>query len=120
MSGSGVVAARRLALGRLLFETLPLFLLLLRLGPVAVGALLVVIGFESHVRHSLFDGNLGLLRSPRLGSARGRRVALRLQLLVCRLLGETKLAQPRRLQRHRLTLALLLELEDRFPLLASC
>src|SRR3972149_7254141 len=61
--------------------------------------------------------NLSLLRPPRLESSRSGRRGGGFQLLVFRLLGETKLAQPRRLERHRLVLALLVELEGRFPLL---
>ena len=103
---------------RLLFETFPLFLLLLFLRPVAVRALLVVIGLERHVGHSLFkSGSLSLFRSPWLGSARSRRRRYGLKLLVFRLLGETQLAESRRLERDRFTLALLLELEGLFPLL---
>src|SRR3990170_1771141 len=61
--------------------------------------------------------NLSLLRPPRLESSRSGRRGGGFQLLVFRLLGETKLAQPRRLERHGLVLALLVELEGRFPLL---
>jgi hypothetical protein len=43
-----LVAARGFAFGGLLFETLQLLLLLLRLRPVPVGPLLVVVGFERH------------------------------------------------------------------------
>src|SRR3990170_5621100 len=62
-------------------------------------------------------GDLGLLRTSRLDSSRRGRRGCGFQLLVFRLLGETKLAQPRRLERHRLVLALMVELEGRFPLL---
>src|SRR5262249_39781071 len=47
--GVGVVATRRLALRRFLFEAFQLFLLLLRLGPITVGTLLIVVRFEGHV-----------------------------------------------------------------------
>src|SRR4029450_12853324 len=43
-----LLAASGLPLGGLLFEALKLLLLLLRLGPVPVGPLLVVVGFECH------------------------------------------------------------------------
>src|SRR5262249_53316406 len=109
------LAACRLALRRLLFETLLLFLLLLRFGSVTVGALLVVIGFESPLL-SFLSSRSGLFgppwfRAPRRGGCRNRRA------LLGGLLGQAKLAKPCRLQRQRLVLALLLELEIGFALL---
>src|SRR5680860_1731882 len=64
-----------------------------------------------------FRGGLSLLRSPRLDRPwRGR--DRRFQLPVSLLLGKTKFAQPGRLERHGLVLALLIKLEGRFPLLS--
>src|SRR5262245_29360048 len=52
----GRFAARRLAPRRLLFETLQLLLPLLRLGPVAVRALLVVVRLERHISTPCWRG----------------------------------------------------------------
>src|SRR3974377_4880 len=107
------IAAGGLALRGLPFAPLQLFLLFLQLAAVAIGALLVVVGLESHV------GSFALLLTGATRFGAGGCDCRSSGFPVRGLLCEAQRAQARRLLDHRVMLALLLDLQGRFLLLAS-
>src|SRR4029077_748050 len=107
------IPANSFPLRCVLFAPLQLLLLLLLLVAVATSALLVVVGFESHVRSfALF---LSCTARFGAGGRRRRSGGLPIRSFLC----EAQRAQPLRLLHHRVVLPLLFELQRRFLLLAA-
>src|SRR5262249_28967299 len=116
--GIRLVATARLGLRRFLWERFQFFRPLLRLGPIAVGTLLIVVRFVGHFRCSLPE-RLFLLGAPHFRARPGSRLGGGLRIDQQPLFSKPKLAEACRLESHRLPRVLLLELEVRFPLLRA-